>query len=237
MAKVSHIGRRGIRIDRPADQCQCARLRFGRFFGQIGGGGQGQRGGLTDRDHMGVGAKVVHEINEVERIILDVEFACTNWNITRIVPVCHIDVAIRQQGDHGGSKERGIMTGHWRNQQNLAARLFAALDREFQQIAKGAFHHRLDADQTILACGTDHRGDVPIGLHDHAGETTLRHFAPCGEPFHRRVWKQRESRVGCHSKRRSAEPLIGIPDGLHHVVGGHIAHVGAPLCCTCKDRR
>ena len=97
IAEIGHLGRLGIRIDRAADQDQRLGLRLGRFLGQNGGGCQSQRCRLADRDHIGVGAQMADEVDQILRVILDVEFPGAHRNVTRIVPIRHIDIAIGQQ--------------------------------------------------------------------------------------------------------------------------------------------
>ena len=93
-AEIGHVCRGRVWVDRAADQGQRARLCFWLFFGEVGGGGQGQRRGLADGDNMGVWPEVFHEINEVEGVILDVEFPSGDRNVARIVPIGDVDFAI-----------------------------------------------------------------------------------------------------------------------------------------------
>ena len=96
-AEVGDLRRGGVRIHRTADQGQRGGLRLGVLFRQIGGGGKRQRHRLADRDNMGVGAQLPHEIDEVERVVLDVEFPCGNRDVAGVVPVRHIDFTVHQQ--------------------------------------------------------------------------------------------------------------------------------------------
>ncbi|QFT60518.1 hypothetical protein FIU94_16940 [Sulfitobacter sp. THAF37] len=96
VAEIGDFGRGGAGVDGATDQGQGARLGVGFFLCQIGGGGQGQRRWLADRDHMCVRAQMLHEIDKVERVILDIELACADGNVAGIVPVGDIDVTIGQ---------------------------------------------------------------------------------------------------------------------------------------------
>ena len=97
MAKFCDRGRVGIRVDWTADQGHRPWLCAGVFGGQIGDGGHGQRRRLADGDDVQVAAKLFHEINKVERVIFDIEFAGTDGDVARIVPIGGIYVAIGQQ--------------------------------------------------------------------------------------------------------------------------------------------
>ena len=77
----------------PPISVSAARLRLGVFGRQIGGGGERQRRGLADGDDMGVGAQAPHELDEIERVILDIELARRHRNVAGIVPVGHKDIA------------------------------------------------------------------------------------------------------------------------------------------------
>ncbi len=101
VAKVGNIGWRGVRVDRAADQGQGARLRLWVQFGQVGGGSQRQRRGLAHGDDVNVGPQFLHEIHEVEGVILDIEFAFGHGDVAGIVPIGDVKFGIRQKRLNG----------------------------------------------------------------------------------------------------------------------------------------
>ena len=223
-AEIGHLGRGGIRVDRPADQRQRARLRLGVFLGQIGGRGQRQRRGLADRDHVDVRPQRAHELDQVERVILDVELARADRNVTRIVPIRHVNVGIGQKTGDGGAQERRIMARHRRHQQDAPRHRCPALDLEMDERAEGLVDQRLDLDQMVPAIGGGDRADAPVGLDHHAREAALGHPAPGGHQLEHRMRRQPPDRIGGHGTGRSPHPFIGVPDGFHQVVVHHALH-------------
>ena len=95
-AKVGDFGGRGVRVHGATGQGQRAGLRVGVKLCQIGRRGKRQRHGLTNRDHMRVRSQMAHEIDQIKRVILDIEFAFGNGNVAGIVPVCYPDFTIGQ---------------------------------------------------------------------------------------------------------------------------------------------
>ena len=227
-AEVSDFGRGGVRVHRAADQRQRRGLRLGVLLRQIGGGGERQRHRLANRDNMGVGTQFAHEVHEVEGVVLNVEFTCRNRDVAGVVPVRHIDFTVPDQTLHGGAQESGVMAGHRGNQQHLARLFLASADLEMDEIAKGALHHIGDFNHVVLAVFAGEGGDAPVGFHHHALVGTFRHFAPGGHPAECRVWQGRKDRVRCHGEGRGAQPLVGVPDGLHQIVGHHVPHALPP---------
>ena len=194
-AEIGDFGGGGIRVDRPADQRQAAGLGVGVFLGEIGGGGQRQRHRLANRDDMDVGAKMAHEIDEVEGVILDVELALGHRNIAGVVPVRHIDVAVGQQADDRRAQQGGVVTRHRRDQQHLALHGRAATHEKVDQVAERAFDHGFHVDQVVLTIGAGDRADAPARLGNHATEGALCHLAPGRCHLDHRVHRKREGRV------------------------------------------
>ncbi len=222
--KSGDLGRGRIGVDGAADQGQGARLRLGEDLGQVGGGGQGQRRRLADRDDVHVRPQLLHEIDKVEGVVLDIELAFADGNVAGIVPVGDVDFAVGQQGHDRRAQERRVMTGHRRHQQHLAGLLLAALDLEVDQVAEGPFHHLGNADHMVAPVLAGHAVDPPVRLGDHALVSPFRNLAPGGHHGQHRVRHEREGRIGRETQRRRAHPLLGIAYGLHKVVACHEAH-------------
>ena len=228
MAEIGHFGRRGVRVDRAADQGQRVGLRRRVDFSEVGGGGQDKRGRLADRDHVDVRAQLFHEIDNVEGVILDIELAFRDGDVPGVVPVGDIDLGIGQERHDRGPQEGRVMAGHRGDQQDLAVLFLAALDVEVDQVTEGAGDHGFDRHQVVAAVLAGHRMDAPVGLGHHPLEGTFRHLAPGGHPVQGRVGDKREGRVGSHRESRRAQPLVGVADRLHKIVSCHIAHVRLP---------
>ena len=92
--EIGHVCRGCIGVDRAADQGQRARLRVRVQFGQIGRGSKGQRHRLAHGDDICVGAKLAHELHQVEGVILDIELAGADGNVAGVVPICHVNFAV-----------------------------------------------------------------------------------------------------------------------------------------------
>ncbi len=233
--EIGHLGRGGIGIDRPADQDQRARLCVGVLGGQIGRGRKGQRHWLADRDDIRLGAHDLHELGEVERVILDIELAGADRDIPRIVPVGDIDIRVRQQRGDGGPQQRCIVPRHRSDQQHLACHRRPAAHEELHQVAEGLLDDVLDVDQMVLPVRPDNRPDAPVGFRDHAAEGPFRHFAPGGHHGQHRVHRHRERRVTGKSPGRGAQPLIRVTGAFHQVIGEHILHhVSLPRAGGCR---
>ena len=207
------------------------------FLGQIGSGGQRQRRGLADGDDMGIRAQMAHELDKVERVILDIELALADRNVAGIVPVGDIDLAIDDQAFHRGSQQRRIVARHRRHQQHLARALAPTRHVEMDQIAEGAFHQRVDPHQMVLAIGVGEGADAPVGFRNHPGECTFRDLAPSGDHLEQWVWKQTRRRIRSESEGRGTQPLVRVPGGFHQIVCRHVAHVlslipGSGPCVT-----
>ena len=233
-AKVCDVCGRCIGVNGAADERERAGLRFGLFLGEIGCGCECERDRLAHGDHMRVGAKFFHEVNEIEGVVLDIKLAFRDGNVAGVVPICDVDLTVADQALYGGAQERGIVARHRGNDQYLAGRFFTACHVKVDQIAKGAFDNFLDFDEVIFAIVAGESVNAPVRLGDHAFEAALCHFAPSGEPLKSRVWRESKSGVRCKGLGGCAEPLVGIAKRFHEVVAGHIAHVGV-LCFLCAD--
>ena len=224
-AKVGDIGGGSVRVDRAADQRQAAGLGCGVLCRQIGRGGQGQRCGLADRDHVRFRSQMPHEINEIQRVILDVELAGADRNVARIVPVGHINVGVGQQAGDRGPQQRRVVARHRCHDQQFARHRRAAANGKVDQVAKAFFDHGHDVDQMILTRRPHHRADAPVRLGHHAAEAAFRHFAPGGGQIDHWIHRHCEDWIRCHRPCGGARPLTGIAEAFHPVVCGHILHV------------
>ncbi len=218
-AKVGHVGGGGIGVDRPADQRQGAGLRLGLLLGQIGGRGEGQGGRLADRDHVDVGAQELHEVHEVERVILDIELAFADRDVAGIVPVGHIDFAIGQKAGNGRAQQRGIVSRHRRHQEHAARFGRAAGGLEVDQVAEGLGDQRFHRDDMVAPVIAHHTADAPVRLGDHPGKAALGHLAPGRDHIEERMRCQAKGGVGGHRARSGTKPFVGVPRSLHQIVG------------------
>ncbi len=229
-AKIGHLRRRRIRVDRATDQRERLRLRLGVELGEVGGGRQRERGGLADRDDVDIGPQRAHEIDKIEGVVLDIELALRHRNIAGVVPVGDIDLAIGQQRIDRRAQERGVVARHRRHQQHPARFGLAALCLEMDQVAERALDHLLDADGVIAAIFADQRVDPPVGLGNHSGKAALRHLTPGGQPLKPGVWHRGDGGVIAEGGRGCTKPLVGVAQRLHQVIGRHVAHK-SPRCC------
>ena len=231
MAKVGHVRWGCVWIDRAADQRERAGLRFGVFFGQIGGCRQSQRRGLADSNNMGVRAEFFHEVDQIKRVILDIKLAFADRNVAGVVPIGDIDFAVRQQGFHGRAQQCCVVARHRRYQKHLTFATFAPCDREVDEIAERLFDHGFHLNHVVLAIFAGKGLDVPVRLHDHTLEGAFGDFAPGFHPLKSRGREERKHRVGRHRPRGRTVPFIGIADRFHQIIGGHITH-WLLLVCT-----
>lgn len=178
---------------------------------------------------MRVGAKLAHEVDEIEGVILDVEFACGNRDIPRVVPIGHIDFAIGDEGFHRGAEERRVMARHRCDQKDAARLCLSVSNLEVDQIAEGLADHGLRGDDVVLAVVAGEAVDPPVGFGDHPLERALGHRAPGFHPADAGMGQQGETGIGCHRASGGTEPLIGVTHGLHEVIGGHVAHRWSPF--------
>ena len=187
MAKVGHFGRGSAGVNGTTDQGEGLWLRLRVQLRQIGGRGQGQGNRLANGDHVDVAAQVFHEINEVEGVILNVEFAFADRNVAGVVPIGGVNLAIGQEAHHGFAQEGRVVARHRCHEQHTAFHRLAACDLEVHEIAKGTFDDLLHLNDVVFAVARLNRRDTPVRFRNHARESPFSHFAPSTEPFDHRI--------------------------------------------------
>ena len=103
---IVHISRVDAGIHRSAHQRHAARLVRIIGHGHITGGHQHRHTGLTHRQHMCVRPQMLHKLNQVIDIIIEVEGTIAERYIAGVAPIGDVDLMIRQKLAHRTTQQR-----------------------------------------------------------------------------------------------------------------------------------
>ena len=104
---------------------------------------------------MGLGAKFVHEVDDIVDIGIEVELAVLQRHVARIDPVGDVDIMMRQQCLYRSTQQGGMVPGHRGHDQQLWI-IALGIALEAEQPAERLFHNCLflNRDLATIDLGT-----------------------------------------------------------------------------------
>ena len=153
--QFGHHGRCRGGVDRPPHQDHRGGLVGIVVLGHQGNRAQNRHGRLAHRDDVGLRAEVRQERHHVRNVVFQIEGAAGQRHRARVEPIGDVDVVLGQQRLDRAAQKRGVMTRHWRDNENrwmhLIGRTF-----EMDESAKRLGEHRDFPDRHSV---TVDRGD------------------------------------------------------------------------------
>ena len=107
--KTVDDGRIAPRVDRAAHQDHRAGLSSILALRHQRDGGKHRHRGLAHRHHMGVSTQMLEHRDDIIDIVVEIEAALVQWDLTGIDPIGDIYIGIRQHRQNGAAQKRRIM--------------------------------------------------------------------------------------------------------------------------------
>jgi hypothetical protein len=175
--------------------------------------------GLAHRDDVNVAAQEMQDRNDVIDIVVEIERPFGQRHHAGVLPLCDVDVVVRQERLDSAAQQGRVMPGHRRNDEQARLRpLRPVLEHslEMHKPAERALPHRFDMNGHPLAA--DHRvRDVPFGAAV-AARRALEQFARRGHRLSERGHRQRIERILEQELGRVGPGTRRIERGLVHLV-------------------